>query len=211
MNIFIDLDGTLLDISSKYYLAHMIAAKKFNIKALSFKRYWILKRKKITENEIMKIDVNSNKYKLYEKERKKLLEDEDVLTQDVLFPGVPQLLKNLKKKNKLYLITLRNEKNALKNQLIRLNIKSYFNQVLSYPPGKKPVETKISMIRNIGFHLEDMIIGDTEADIAAGKKLGIRTIAVASGIRTSHYLKQFKPDLLIKSILKLSVTGYHVR
>ncbi len=210
MNIFLDLDGTLLDVSKKYYLAHTLAAKKFNIRSLSFKRYWILKRKKITEDIIVKIDAKSELYKLYDKERKKLLENESILAKDVLFPGVLCLLRRLQKKNKLYLITLRNDKNALRNQLIKLDIKSYFDRILSCPSSKNPTGTKISMIRKIGFQTKDMIIGDTEIDIAVGRKLGMQSIAVASGIRTSHFLKQLKPDSVIKSILQLSMIGNDV-
>ncbi len=67
-----------------------------------------------------------------------------------------------------------------------------------------------SMIRKIGFQTKDMIIGDTEIDIAVGRKLGMQSIAVASGIRTSHFLKQLKPDSVIKSILQLSMIGNDV-
>ena len=49
--------------------------------------------------------------------------------------------------------------------------------------------------------LEDhWIIGDTEADIGAGKLLQLRTAAVLSGIRNVTKLKEQNPDFLLPDI-----------
>jgi len=49
------------------------------------------------------------------------------------------------------------------------------------------------------FDLEKVfIIGDTEHDIEVGKKIGAKTIAVATGNFSLNYLSQFKPDYLFQ-------------
>jgi phosphoglycolate phosphatase-like HAD superfamily hydrolase len=45
-----------------------------------------------------------------------------------------------------------------------------------------------------------LIIGDTEADIIAGKQLGLRTFAVTSGIRNAAFLKAIEPDYVIDRV-----------
>ncbi len=42
------------------------------------------------------------------------------------------------------------------------------------------------------------MVGDTEADITAAKKHGIKAIAVESGIRDRSQLKLYQPDFIVK-------------
>lgn len=46
---------------------------------------------------------------------------------------------------------------------------------------------------------ETWMIGDTEADIAAAKKHGIKVIAVECGIRDRTQLEIYQPDLIVKN------------
>lgn len=203
MNIFFDLDGTLLDVSKKYHLAHTLAAKKNKLKPLSFKRYWTLKRRKISEDRIIKLDPLLKTFKLYEDERIKLLENQTILKNDQLFAGIKDLLEKLKKNSTLYLITLRKNRRSLKDELSRLGIRAYFKTILSASPSNHPVQTKISLLKKVKFSKEDIMVGDTEVDIITAKKMGIRSVAVMSGIRTRNSLNQFRPDFLIENVLKI--------
>ena len=45
-----------------------------------------------------------------------------------------------------------------------------------------------------------MIIGDTEADVAAAKSIGAMSIAVTSGIRDYDFLEKLSPDVIIRSV-----------
>ena len=54
---------------------------------------------------------------------------------------------------------------------------------------------------NIEFPLtQTWIIGDTPKDVAAGKTLGAKTLAVASGVYTIEDLKQAQPDALLDTL-----------
>jgi phosphoglycolate phosphatase-like HAD superfamily hydrolase len=44
------------------------------------------------------------------------------------------------------------------------------------------------------------MIGDTEADMSAGQALGLPTIALTCGIRSSIYLKGFSPTYLQRDL-----------
>jgi len=52
-----------------------------------------------------------------------------------------------------------------------------------------------------------MMVGDTEADIGAGKLTGLRTAAVLSGIRNREFLLQAQPDSLLNDIRELPFRG----
>ena len=50
---------------------------------------------------------------------------------------------------------------------------------------------------------ECVVVGDSVADIKAGKTAGIKTVAVLSGIFSREELESEKPDLILKSVNKL--------
>jgi len=203
MKIFFDLDGTLIDVSKRYYFVHKKAALVIGKKSLSFKEYWQKKRKKIPENKILNIDSESSQFKQYKKIRIKLLESSDTLKLDVPFKDTRRILDSLSKKHKLYLITLRRNRSNLHTQLKQLKLNKFFSKIFSSPPDKDLTITKIKIIKNLGYSKNDLIIGDTEADTEAAKKLGIRSVAVFSGIRTESFLKKYHPDILIKDVSHL--------
>ncbi|SRR5581483_383821 len=61
--------------------------------------------------------------------------------------------------------------------------------------------------RIIGNHLrreEIVVVGDTQFDVACGKFIGARVLAVATGGAKHHELKQHKPDWLVKDLTQIS-------
>ena len=53
------------------------------------------------------------------------------------------------------------------------------------------------------LHLDgDKVVhfGDTPRDVIAGKKAGIQTVAVATGVHSVAQLRREKPDLLVTSL-----------
>jgi phosphoglycolate phosphatase len=201
--IYIDLDGVIIDNSCKMYYIYKTFMQ--NNKKISKKEYWDLKRMKIPEEEIIKKTSDDQVFiNIYLKKRIILIESEKYLKYDKLIGGAKETIKKLSKKNKIILITKRHNQNNLFKQLKMLNIFDIFDAILV--SGKKSKEDIISQ-NNLSNKRNSIIIGDTEEDINAGKKIGIKTIAVLSGIRCEEYLKKYRPDMIIKDISKIFDCG----
>ena len=105
----------------------------------------------------------------------------------------------------LVLITLRNHPRKLFYQLEKKGIRRIFDKILVVSGMSCDVKWKLkyNLIKKYGYDKNSVIIGDTETDILAGKKLKIKTIAVLSGMRNEKLLKKTKPDLIVKDITKI--------
>jgi phosphoglycolate phosphatase len=122
---------------------------------------------------------------------------------DVLVPGTLPVIKKAQRLfDKIILITLRRNDNALRSQLERLGIANFFNPILcGFNDSIPPWQMKVDLFHSIGItmdceRIDGYFIGDTEVDILAGKDLGLKTVAVTSGIRSRKMIEQYKPDLI---------------
>ena len=62
-------------------------------------------------------------------------------------------------------------------------------------------QKKADIIKQTIDNPEDsIIIGDTEADVAAAQQLNATSIALLSGIRSKEFLKSMEPDYLVDGI-----------
>lgn len=102
MKIIFDLDGPILDVSERYYCIYASLSGKLGAKnTLSKVEYWDLKRKRIPSQTIMKLSqLPEESFEQYQKERLMIIEDERFLRLDRVYPFVPNVIKNLKKKPK---------------------------------------------------------------------------------------------------------------
>ena len=175
-------------------------------KPLSKDMYWRLirireKRRKILEkSSIVKV-------KHCEKLFSEKIESLKYLKYDKVAFGAVETLKTLRKNNQLSLVTLRNLLVNLHEELRLLNLGLLFDEILvnTNIHERKGLILKAKLVKNSAFFdkINSSIIGDTEVDICAGKMLGIKTIAVSSGMRTKAVLLAEKPDFIIKSITRL--------
>jgi phosphoglycolate phosphatase-like HAD superfamily hydrolase len=205
--IFIDLDGTLLEISEKYYRIYCDFMHANGLRSLSKNTYWKLKRGKRLDPFFEKNTVIKNKF---DKFFLKNVERNKYLKFDILFTGVNLTLKKLKRAGyKLYIITLRHNKINMFKQINKLGIKSAFYKILCGKPNFKDSSknyiNKEKMITTL-IEVDGVIVGDSSADILCGKKLGLKTVAVLNGISNYSRIKSFKPDYIIpdlNSLLKI--------
>lgn len=205
MNIIFDLDGTLVNPFERQYQIHLLLSKKYNLYPLPYREYVNTKRKLMPELFYAKNMQALIKNK-YLKERELLLENFTLLKLDKIYPHAEATLSMLKSKHTLFLVTVRRRRDTLMQQLKFLGLSKYFSKIVSPPLSllnKKPEELKQLLLDSLlKKHTKDkfIIIGDTEADILAGKKSNMQTIAVCNGLRTEKYLKSFSPDYIIESI-----------
>jgi len=202
--IFFDLDGTLIDSSKRSYCAYKKILKGFGKKYLSEKIYLQLKRKKVSIEAILKKSNAEKDIKIFEKNWKKIIETNYFLKYNRLISGVIPLLKELSRSYDLFLITLRKDKSCLIKELRRMKIFPYFKKIIRIKPGEERYIAKLKAIKKFAKK-NDIIIGDSETDIRAGKKLKIFTIAVSNGWRNKNILKKEKPNLIINKITDLKI------
>ena len=203
MTLFFDLDGTLIDVSRRYFDAHVRALGTNS--TLTQERYWLLKRQQVPETEILKQHDPMLDPAPYLKKRLELIESPELLELDSVLPHVPETLAILKAQDiRLVLVTLRHDRTSLTEELARLGLTTFFSEVLTHAGTKNPWDVKAELLRPLA-EKTDWIIGDTEADIRAGNFLGLSTCAVTSGIRTAEFLRSLQPTLLVPSISDASL------
>jgi phosphoglycolate phosphatase len=198
MKLFLDLDGTIIDVSERYYRVYAKALGS-EAPALTQQQYWELKRRRIPEDHIIAEHHPAAVLDEYTRRRQLLIEDPQYLHFDALFPETLPALTALSKRNQLYLVTLRRSAENLQKEIDSLGIRHLFTAVLTTPSGNAPSEDKERLIRPFSG-TANWIVGDTEADILAGQKLHMTTCAVLSGIRSRATLKTTHPDHLIDTI-----------
>lgn len=207
MKLFFDLDGTLLDISERYYRVYNDILTEAGFSSIGKEKYWDAKRHKVPEDQILAMTDASDFYKDYNKKRLLLIEKNDYLSNDYLHEGVIEVLESLSKKYQLVLVTLRKSSYQLEKQLIDLKLMGYFTHVLRSEDNLEPRwMIKYNLIKEYIGNKHDfshVLISDTENDIIAGNELGFKTIAVLNGIRTKELLIISKPTFICKSVKDL--------
>ena len=195
--IFIDFDGTIIDASQRLYTLHLDIVNEAGFHtSYSKETYMALKRMKIPEAEIISFIAEPKKREFYLEQREKRIEEWKYLAQDTLFPWSKTALEQLRQHNTIILCTQRKNSALLFRQLLYLGIQDVFHdQIISFDKKAETIK------QHPWFEKEkSLIVGDTEVDIETGKVLGIKTIAVASGMRNEEFLRKLKPDFVMKDI-----------
>ncbi len=203
--IFLDLDGTILDVSERIYQIYCYILKKHNKKFLERKKYLNLKREKVLIKKILKETNSEDILSDYKKKWNELIEKPYYLKLDKITLSERWALISLKKDYKLVLVTLRNNQKEFFNQLEREKIDKIFDNILISPGNLQHFKwrIKLNLLKKEQFNKNSVIVGDTETDILAGKHLGIKTVAVVDGMRSKKFLEKYHPDVLIKDLSKI--------
>ena len=132
------------------------------------------------------------------------IESQEELGVDELFKDSLRTLEQLRaNNNKLYLLSLRRNADALDWQIEHLGIRHLFEKILSGHSDTKEgtLLKKADIVRQtVDNPSEVVIIGDTEADVAAAQQLGATSIALLSGIRNEEFLSVMCPNYLVDGI-----------
>ncbi len=196
MNLFIDLDGTLIDSKLRLYqlFQYLVIDSE-----LSFEEYWELKRNKIDHKEILssKFNYTNDQYITFLNKWMSEIELEKWLDLDIPFNGVTSFLENMSKQNSLHVVTARQSSKNTLAQLKKFNWDNYLDSVFI----TEQKHSKLDLVKNnINVTSDDWFIGDTGKDIEVGKKLGIKTAAVLSGFLNEKCLIGYNPDIIIENI-----------
>jgi len=203
-NIFLDLDGPLLDGKLRHYYCYKFILEKFNFTPVGIDEYWESKRALVTRLDLLKM---SNAEAIYDEFLGLwigMIEGPKALTLDRVQTGALECLERFRSSStRLTLVTLRKNKSALERQLEATELYKFLDNVLVCD-HLEGAEGKVNAVRShfgIKEDLEDALwIGDTEVDFMAAKSLGCQIILVANGLRNEHYLKSLEGAKVIPSI-----------
>ena len=191
--IFFDLDGTLIDSKKRLYqlFQDLIPESK-----LSFDEYWKLKSHKVNHQTILSEQFPQYDFDAFNQKWLSLIETEKYLKLDTVYPNVKEVLTALGRENELYVLTARQSKEMLYNQLDWLGLTPYFKEILV----TENKQTKTDILKRFSLSFEDVLIGDTGHDIQTGKAAGLKTIAVSYGFLAEDVLNTYQPDKIVKQL-----------
>jgi phosphoglycolate phosphatase-like HAD superfamily hydrolase len=197
-----DLDGTLLDVSARHHHVYSTVCVTLGGQPLDRATYWRMKREHIGWPEILvasglpDTDVSEFEVKFVE-----LIELPDNLGFDVLFPDTIPVLTRLAATYRCALVSLRSSPTALRAQLAVFALTPFFDVIETAPGGADHAFQKARLIRKVVPDDDPgVVIGDSEADVAAASALGYTSIAVSSGIRDRDVLERDNPTYLVDDI-----------
>jgi phosphoglycolate phosphatase-like HAD superfamily hydrolase len=196
--IFLDLDGPVLDVSRRYHQVHRGLVLRHGGRPLDREEYWDAKRNRVPEAGILaRCGVSPEA----ETERLAEIEAPAHLALDRPWPWTGAALEELARWGSLALVTLRRHPDRLADQLAALDLTRSFERIVA-GRGDGTSEAKAVLLRESGIDWGpgSVLVGDTEVDIASGKALGLRTVALSCGIRAPHLLERWSPDALLSDL-----------
>lgn len=205
-NIFIDLDGTILDSKQRVYKLFIDLSGE----NLTFENYWNYKRDLFSNEWILEemFYFTKDQIDLFSTKWLQKIESNEYLAYDKLFNSSIKALRNMIDNGaKLHLVTSRQFASKVSEQLNKLKIHNYLKTILV----TEAKISKLDLIKKSNIIINekvDLFIGDTGVDINTGKALKIKTIAVLSGFRSLDVIKNYNPDFIFKDILEFSNSYY---
>lgn len=126
---------------------------------------------------------------------------EHLLDHTQLYPG---LLEVLEKNSDKSMAVITNKPQRYTDPIMMgLNLADYFDVILGreacieMKPHPEPI---LKVLASVGVAPEKaMIIGDTDVDVEAGRRAGIKTCAVLFGFGKEDMIREAKPDYLVES------------
>jgi phosphoglycolate phosphatase len=202
MTIYIDLDGTILDISQKYI--NLFADLSGSSYELALEFWAERKLGKSTEQVLGHLKYGKINPQTFADNWIELIETREYLAYDMIFPGLLEMFELIHQTHELVICTARQSQDLLIEQLEDLKILNYFQDVLV-------TEKKVSKLTLMSNHRktlkssdyeQDWIVGDTPEDITTGTQINIKSCAVLSGLTPQHKFESLEvPPTDIKDSL----------
>ncbi len=218
--LFCDFDGPVIDLSERYFRVYQFCLQHIQlpqqaVTPFTKAEFWSLKRAQISEKDIaLKSGLTelgqANKFAQL---RQDLVHTEPYFQYDCLSEDAIAALETAQQADiELSIMTMRRVR-ELEPVLKQYNLARFFpperrfclsNDYVKTGDTKDKPRLMAEALAKLSPTSQQWIVGDTEADIMAGKTHGVKVIAVLCGIRNQTQLELYAPDL-IKSNLKAAV------
>lgn len=191
--IAFDLDGTLIDISERDFRIYADILTELGYKPIEKKQYWPLRREKTDIHSILALSAcTADKDVAYFLDsRAKRMEESSYLSLDTLFDDVLPAFSKLKENYNLVILTRRLNKANTDQQYHCLGLEKYTELMIVSGDKKERMQAIPDIVA---------FVGDTENDILPANEIGVRSIAVTTGIRSEEKLRIYNPSVIINSI-----------
>jgi len=204
--ILLDLDGTIVDSKEAYHEAAKTAFKTIGQRMINTKIVTQIPKRlelKLPINDLLK---EGDARKFLDAYLKTYYQVTPVKTKPL--PRISETLRKLSKKAKLALITMRYvPKEKVCRELEKFGLAKYFQYIitaLDTDDPKPSPEALIKCAKQLDIQMcKCVVVGDSIADIRAGKSAGAKTVGVLSGIFSRNELEKEKPDLILESVNQL--------
>lgn len=189
--IALDLDGTLLDSRLRHsVLMHdILLSKGLSIDTADLVDY--KSNGKSNLDWLIDKHISNDEANAIQKEWISKIEDEKYLQLDKLYPDALKILERLSYDNSLFLLTARMNKEGAMEQIMRLGISPFFEEIIVVPTGDDAIDFKARMLTDKGINL---MIGDSEIDYKASKRAKCKFQAKVGGFRSKSFWEQYQVD-----------------
>ncbi len=196
-NIIFDWGGTLSDDFLTSYKAALFIFKKYNIKKISLNKYrqeFELPYMKFYTKYIPDLGIND--------EQRLFLQAIKKIGGINPFPEAKPLLKSIQKRKVEMALLSAHPGKKLEQELDDTGIGEFFVCTKGWVIDKKKAIGPF--LKKCKFRTEETcFVGDVVHDIGAGKKMGLKTIAVTWGYATKDMLEAAKPDAIADNFTML--------
>ena len=208
--VIFDLDGTLIDSLDTYNLAFNRTVKRYRLKPIDIREMADFLNQFLSLNQLLtqlypSLSPDDITTFMAEMKNEFIALSKDHIT---LQPHVKEVLHTLKEQGlKIGVATGRMSKgNSKWRDLRNLGIDCMIDVVVT-GGETKPKPDPASLLKcskDLGIPLTECIfVGDSRADVIAGKSAGVQVIAVSTGVASRDQLAKEMPDYMIDSLALL--------
>lgn len=202
--IVFDFDGTLIDSSERMYRLFDFLIPQ---NELAKDDYWELKRNKISHERLIRERYPNMSFKKFNEEWMRLIEDKQFLLYDKVFDDTKRTLLELSNVYDLFLLTARQKKLALQEELIEMELFQFFKQILVTEGNRTKTQTWNQFVTDISSAGKYIYVTDMGRDVLEAKELGFFTIGITHGFMSRECLLQYRPDYMIDNLNELLFLG----
>lgn len=195
---FIDFDGTIVNNKKRLFQFFIENIDDRYKAVIDCDEFWTLKRNQINEIEwINKVFNEKFSVSEWNKAKAKKIESDYYLSFEELFDFSIEALKKLSEKYYLILVTRRENKAGLYNELDKFKIKNFFDDIIVL--SHNSIKKSDAILEKYEVKQDDIFVGDTEDDIISSNILGCKGYFVLSGIRSQWLVQKLGIDVNIIS------------